>query len=325
MTRELEIEAFLDRAGWSNARRLPLAGDAGNRRYERLADPIQGSAILMDAVPKLGEDIRPFLKIAQHLTDCEISSPEIFSHNISLGLILMQDFGDELLYKVANESPHLELRLYRIAIDALRELHKSPPPKEVSNYLAPEMAQASATTLLWYCDEGLSEKIGLEVENSLRSLDWSNPVLGLRDYHAQNLGYRNEQIGIAQIGVLDFQDAQLGHPLYDATSLIHDARRSLDLSVVNLLVKELAEHYNGRDDFKYAFAAISAQRNLRILGVFSRLCLRDGKPNYLNLIPHVWKNLWKDLSHPRLSGLNDVCKNLPTPSAEFLEGLKQNA
>ncbi|MEN9017000.1 MAG: phosphotransferase, partial [Hellea sp.] len=175
MTRVAEIKAFLEKAGWSRVQREPIAGDAGNRRYERLTDPTQGNAILMDAEPKLGEDIRPFLKIAQHLSDCEISSPEIFSHDISLGLILMQDFGDELLHKVANESPHLELRLYQIAIDALRKLHKSPPPKEVSNYLAPEMAQASATTLLWYCDEGLSEKIGLEVENSLRSLDWSNP------------------------------------------------------------------------------------------------------------------------------------------------------
>ena len=97
MTRALEIEAFLAKANWSSARRTPMAGDAGNRRYERLADPVQGNAILMDAEPKLGEDIRPFLKIAKHLSDCEISSPEIFSHDISIGLILMQDFGDELL------------------------------------------------------------------------------------------------------------------------------------------------------------------------------------------------------------------------------------
>ena len=325
MTRALEIEAFLAKANWSSARRTPIAGDAGNRRYERLADPIQGSAILMDAEPKLGEDIRPFLKIAKHLSDCEISSPEIFSHDISIGLILMQDFGDELLYKVASESPRLELPLYRLAIDALRKLHQSPPPKEVSDYLAPEMAKASATALSWYCDEVLSKEIGLEVESSLRSLDWSNPVLVLRDYHSQNLVYRDEQTGIAQMGVLDFQDAQLGHPLYDVASLIHDARRSLDPSVVDLLLKELTKNYNRKDDFEYAFAALSAQRNLRILGVFSRLCLRDRKPNYLNLIPHVWKNLWKDLSHPLLSDVSDVCKNLPAPSPKFLEGLRKDA
>ena len=325
MIRALEIEAFLDKASWSKAKRTPLAGDAGNRRYERLADPIQGNAILMDAEPKLGEDIRPFLKIAQHLSDCEISSPEIFSHDISLGLILMQDFGDELLYKVANETPYLELPLYRLAIDALRKLHKSPPPAEVSDYLAPEMAKASAITLSWYCDEVLSKAIGVEVANCLGLLDWSNPVLVLRDYHAQNLVYRHEQTGIAQVGVLDFQDAQLGHPLYDAASLIRDARRSLDASSVGILLKELAENYNRNDDFKYAFSALSAQRNLRVLGVFSRLCLRDGKPNYLNLIPHVWKNLWKDLSHPHLSDLSSVCEKLPTPSPEFLEGLRQNA
>ena len=79
MTRVLEIEAFLNKAGWSKVQRTPLAGDAGNRRYERLIDPVQGSAILMDAEPKLGEDIRSFLKISLHLSDCEISAPKIFS------------------------------------------------------------------------------------------------------------------------------------------------------------------------------------------------------------------------------------------------------
>ena len=325
MTRVLEIEAFLNKAGWSKVQRTPLAGDAGNRRYERLIDPVQGSAILMDAEPKLGEDIRSFLKISLHLSDCEISAPKIFSQDISLGLILMQDFGDELLCKVANDAPHLELPLYRLAIDALGQLHQSPPPKEVGDYLTPEMARALAATLPWYCKKTLSQKIEREVEISLGSLDWSSPVLVLRDYHAQNLIYRRDQTGIAQMGVLDFQDAQLGHPLYDAASLIHDARRSLDPTVVNTLLKELAKDNSVRDDFKYAFAALSAQRNLRILGVFSRLCLRDGKPSYLNLIPHVWKNLWKDLSHPLLSDLSSACKSLPSPSPDFLEGLRQNA
>ena len=320
-----EIEAFLDKANWSKAQRATLAGDAGNRRYERLTDPIQGNAILMDAQPKLGEDIQSFLKIAQHLSECGISAPKIFSQDISLGLILMQDFGDELLYKIASDTPNLELQFYRLAINVLSQLHQSPPPKEVGNYLAPEMSGVLAATLPWYCNKALSQDIEIEVESSLKSLDWSSPVLVLRDYHAQNLIYRRDQTGIAQMGVLDFQDAQLGHSLYDAASLIHDARRSLDPTVVNTLLKELAKNYSGRDDFKYAFAALSVQRNLRILGVFSRLCLRDGKPSYLNLIPHVWKNLWKDLSHPLLSDLSNVCKKLPSPSPEFLEGLRQNA
>ena len=324
MTRTREISTFLKQAGWPKAQRIPLTGDAGNRRYERLHDLNQGNAILMDAEPRLGEDIRSFLKISQHLLDCGISAPKIFSQNISLGLILMQDFGDELLYKAVNNAPHLELQLYRLAVDVLNQLHRSPPPKKVGCYFPPEMSKAVATTLPWYCDKRLSQDIQKEVEISLNKLDWSNPVLVHRDYHAQNLIYRYEQSALAQIGVLDFQDAQLGHPLYDVTSLIHDARRILSPSVVSLLLQELTKTYRGRDDFKYTFATLSAQRNLRVLGVFARLCLRDKKPSYLNLIPHVWNNLWKDLSHPLLTNLSKICDSLPTPSSSFLEGLRKN-
>lgn len=324
MTRAREISAFLKQAGWPKAQRIPLTGDAGNRRYERLHDLNKGNAILMNAEPRLGENIRSFLKISQHLLDCGISTPKIFNQDISLGLILMQDFGDELLYKAANDTPHLELRLYRLAIEVLNQLHKSPPPKEVGSYFPPEMSKALATTLPWYCDKGLSQEIQQETEISLSTLDWSNPVLVLRDFHAQNLIYRYEQSGLAQMGVLDFQDAQLGHPLYDVTSLIHDARRILNPSVVFLLMQELTTTYRGQDDFKHAFSTLSAQRNLRILGVFARLCLRDKKPSYLNLIPHVWKNLWKDLSHPLLTNLSKICESLPTPSTSFLEGLRKN-
>ena len=114
------------------------------------------------------------------------------------------------------------------------------------------MSKALATTLPWYCNKGLSQEIQKEAESSLSKLDWSNPVLVLRDFHAQNLIYRYEQSGLAQMGVLDFQDAQLGHPLYDVTSLIHDARRILSPSVVSLLLQELTKTYRGQDDFKYA-------------------------------------------------------------------------
>ena len=324
MTRAGEISAFLKQAGWPKAQRIPLTGDAGNRRYERLHDLNQGNAILMDAEPRLGEDIRSFLKISQHLLNCGISAPKIFNQDISLGLILMQDFGDELLYKTVNDAPNLELQLYRLAIDVLNQLQKSPPPKGVGSYFSPEMSKALATTLPWYCDKGLSQEIQEEAEISLSKLDWSNPVLVLRDFHAQNLIYRYEQSGLAQMGVLDFQDAQLGHPLYDVTSLIHDARRILNPSVVSLLLQELTKAYRGQDDFRYAFATLSAQRNLRVLGVFSRLCLRDKKPSYINLIPHVWNNLWKDLSHPLLRNLSKICESLPTPSPSFLEGLRKN-
>ena len=324
MNREGEVQKFLMSNGWATAVRSPLAGDAGNRRYERLDDPIKGQAVLMDANPSMGEDIGPFLNIAMHLSTCSLSAPKIFAKNRSLGLILMQDFGDGLLFNIAEKSPSLELELYHIALAALDQLHLNSSPLGVGNYMAADMAEAAGTTLTWYCSTELAAEISTELLHQLKKLDWSNPVLVLRDYHAQNLIYRHEEEGLARMGLLDFQDAQLGHPLYDAASLIHDARRNLTPAVANQLKTHLELKYNRSDGFAHAFSALSAQRNLRILAVFARLCLRDGKPGYLDLMPRVWKNLWKDLNHPLLSGLARLCKKLPKPTSAFRLELRKN-
>ena len=322
MTRADDIHEFLTSTGWAKATRAPLAGDAGNRRYERLADSANNKAVLMDADPAMGEDVRPFLKIAAHLTSCGLAAPKIFSQNAEQGLILMQDFGDGLLFTLAEQSPDLELGLYRLALAALDQLHKTAPPTGVGQYMADDMAKGAEITLAWYCNQELAAAIAAELRMQLQNLDWSDPVLVLRDYHAQNLIYRPEETGLDQMGQLDFQDAQLGHPLYDAASLIHDARRSLTPTVAHQLKQELAANYQRADTFEHAFSTLSAQRNLRVLALFARLCLRDGKPGYLDLMPHVWDNLWRDLSHPDLVTLAKICANLTPPSPELRSKLR---
>jgi len=314
MSRSADIHAFLKAAGWDMAQRLPLAGDAGNRKYDRLIHPEKGPAILMDADPARGENIQPFVNIAAHLKNCDLSAPEIYSVNHDLGLILLEDFGDQLLFDVANTTPRLEYPLYKLCLEALDQLHQTAPPVNVGSYFPQEMARAAEITLPWYCDPDLAAAITDALLKQLDSLDWTHPVLVLRDYHAQNVVYRPEKSGLAQIGLLDFQDAQLGHPLYDAASLIHDARRSLNPDVERRLKDGLAETYAGSDDFHRALSTLSAQRNLRVLALFARLCLRDGKPGYLKLMPHVWNNLWRDLSHPHLSDLFRICQSLPEPT-----------
>ena len=322
MSRSAHIQTFLKTAGWDMAQRGPLAGDAGNRKYERLNHPQKGTAILMDADPATGEDIRPFLNIAAHLKSCDLSAPEIYNADCDLGLILLEDFGDQLLFDVADTTPELEYPLYKMCLKALTQLHQTPPPLNVESYFPHEMAQAAEITLAWYCSPDLGATIAAELLKQLGNLDWTRPVLVLRDYHAQNVVYRPKQSGLAQIGLLDFQDAQLGHPLYDAASLIHDARRSLDPNVEQRLKDALAQTYAGADDFHHALSTLSAQRNLRVLALFARLCLRDGKPGYLKLMPHVWNNLWRDLSHPHLSDLFRLCQSLPEPTPNLQSELR---
>ena len=322
MIRSEELITFLQESGWGSATRTPLAGDAGRRKYERLTDNRNGFAILMDAPTNLGEDIEPFLQVADYLKRCGLCSPQIFAHDTRLGFILMEDFGDGLLFNIALNSPKLELTSYTLALKALQVLHKAPPPETSGRYFALEMAKAASLAAIWYGDSDKAKELELSVKSVLDRLDWSKPVLVLRDYHAQNLIYCPAKTGLEKIGILDFQDAQLGHSLYDAASLLKDVRRNVSAEVLTKLMAILRKSYHNRDDFDFAFAAVSAQRNLRILGVFVRLCIRDGKAGYVDLIPRVWRNLWTDLQHPDLSNLANLCRGLPTPDQKFLLNMR---
>jgi aminoglycoside/choline kinase family phosphotransferase len=149
-------------------------------------------------------------------------------------------------------------------------------------------------------------------------------VLILRDYHAENLLWLPDRIGVARVGLLDFQLAQMGQPGYDLVSLCQDARRDAGLGVAAAAVR----HYldltgQGAATLDAGLAVLGAQRALRILGIFARLCLLGGKPGYVALIPRVWGQLQQNLSHPALAGLAPICHRLlPEPTPERLERIR---
>jgi len=124
-------------------------------------------------------------------------------------------------------------------------------------------------------------------------------VTVLRDYHAENimlLGSLQKQ------GLLDFQDALVGHPAYDMVSLLQDARRDVSPEVETAMIdRYLAATGADRETFLADYARLGAQRNAKIVGIFVRLWKRDGKARYLDLIPRVWRQLERDLAHPALA------------------------
>ncbi|MEX2647967.1 MAG: phosphotransferase, partial [Alphaproteobacteria bacterium] len=120
-------------------------------------------------------------------------------------------------------------------------------------------------------------------------------------YHADNLLWLPTRTGARRCGLLDFQDATLGSIAYDLVSLLEDARRD----VAPVIVARALERYHGlvggdRAGFEAAYAVLGAQRNTRIVGVFTRLWRRDGKACYLDLLPRVWRHLEGDLRHPAM-------------------------
>jgi len=322
------LAEFLACAGWADAIRAPLAGDASNRRYDRLTGGPGGrSAVLMDADPASGEDVKPFLAIARHLTALGLSAPAILSEDTRHGFLLLEDLGDDLFARVTAREPALELPLYEAAVDLLVELHRSAPPDGLAAYDASTMAGLACLPFDWYLPplEGSArdeerEAFRAEIETLLRSAVLPS-VLILRDYHAENLLWLPGRSGAARVGLLDFQDALVGHTAYDLVSLLEDARRDVPEGLqVQMRARYVAAAGCDPEQFAAAYALCGAQRNLRILGVFARLCVRDGKPGYLPMMPRVWGHLMRDLSHPALAGLRDrVLRALPPPTPDRLE------
>lgn len=329
--RQRLADRFLAGTAWAGWTRADLAGDASNRRYERLTDPGTGhSAVLMDAPPEAGEDTRPFLRIARYLLDLGLSAPRILAEDSDTGFLLLEDLGDGLFARVIPGDPGLEPTLYATATDLLTGLHRAPPPP-VPAYDTALMTDLAGTALSKYRagiegarDPALEARFAALFRPLLDTHAPERPVLILRDYHAENLLWLPGRDGVARVGLLDFQDAMLGHPAYDLVSLLQDARRDVPPGIE----AEMLARYTtaaGMDPARFAadYAVIGAQRNLRILGIFARLSLENGKPHYIDLIPRVWDLLQRDLAHPALAAVAGfLAENLPAPTPARLNRLR---
>lgn len=306
-------QGFLAKAGWGDVPRRPLAGDASFRRYDRLAGNGR-RAVLMDAPPP-HEDVRPFLAVARLLRKLELSAPEILAEDVEAGLLLLEDFGDRTYTRLLADGGD-EAALYRLAVDVLIALHRRFEPAlgaGIPPYDEARLLNEAALLVDWY----LPAVSGRPTPQNLRAeylamwralLPLANAVpatLVLRDYHVDNLMLLEGRSGLAACGLLDFQDAVIGSPAYDLVSLLEDARRDVSPG----LASGLSEHYLAefpaldRGVFTTAAAVLAAQRNCKILGIFTRLCVRDRKPQYLVHTPRLWRLVDRDVSHPALAPL----------------------
>jgi aminoglycoside/choline kinase family phosphotransferase len=323
---------FLALAGWGGATRAALAGDASSRRYERLSRATGETAVLMDAPPATGEDVRPFTAIARHLAGLGLSAPLILAEDAEQGFLLLEDLGDALFARLLARDPAREAELYAAATDVLVALHRHPAPADLPRLDATTMPPLVAPVFDWYHAGATGRPARPEARAALEdalaeALDClapvSRPVLILRDYHAENLIWLPGREGAARVGLLDFQDARAGHPAYDLVSLLEDARRDVAEPTRQLAIRRYIEATGAAaETFEAALAVQGAQRNLRILGVFARLSLHFGKAQYVDMIPRVWAHLRRDLAHPALAAVARTTAPLPAPDPALLKRLK---
>jgi tRNA threonylcarbamoyl adenosine modification protein YjeE len=329
-----------------------LQGDASPRRYARMTKPDGTRALLVDsprrpdgppirdgksysAIAHLAEDVAAFVAIANALREAGVSTPEIFAEDLDQGLLIVEDFGDKVFGSEVQRGAN-QIALWQRATDTLVVLQSSPPPRHIP-------LSGGASFELPQADEGV---LGIETQ---LLLDWYWPALHgrpapasardeftaewerifarilkqpqtwlLRDYHSPNLIALDDRVPPRDVGIIDFQDALRGPAAYDLVSLLQDAR----LDVPESLEKDLLERYvaamTKRDatfdaqEFRFSYAALGTQRNTKILGIFARLAMRDGKRQYLAHMPRIWGYLERNLRHEGLLTLSAwYDRNLP--------------
>ncbi len=352
------IQGVLRRSGWNGAARILMQGDASTRLYERLVKPSGESAILMvspprpdgppvrrgkpySAIAKLAETVHAFVAMDRGLRALGFSAPKIHGEDLETGLLVLEDLGQT---PVVDDNGPIPDR-YAEAVKLLTHLHSTvvPPVLPVTDTVNHSLPPYDLEALLievdllleWYvphiAGRMLSSPAKFEFakvwSETLKDVIEGQQTWTLRDYHSPNLIWIEGREGIKRIGVIDFQDAVLGHPAYDTVSLLQDARvdvpAELELKLLGLYIRERRARNEAFDmaAFSSAYAILGAQRATKILGIFARLDKRDGKPHYLRHLPRIEGYLRRNLAHPALANLKEwydthlphLSSNLETP------------
>jgi N-acetylmuramate 1-kinase len=345
------VRDFIDEAGFGEAQRLRMQGDASTRIFERLTSDDR-TAILMNAprrpdgppvrdgkpysaIAHLAEDIVPYIALAAGLRRIDLAAPEILHADLDDGLLMMEDLGDERIVSGDPPAP-VEMR-YAAAVDLLASLHGRNLPNRLPvtsalDYRLPrydlDAFLIEAELLLdWYLVNA-GAPVGDTARAAFVTL-WRQalePAMAapatwvLRDYHSPNLLWLPQREGSARIGLVDFQDALFGPAAYDVASLLQDARvdvaEPMEMNLLGRYVRARLSHNRSFDTggFTLLYATLAAQRATKILGIFARLQRRDGKPQYLRHVPRLWGYLQRSLAHPALAGLKAwYAANVPPP------------
>jgi aminoglycoside/choline kinase family phosphotransferase len=346
----LGARRLIDRAGWGEARRDFMQGDASSRAYERLTQPSGETAILMispprpdgppvrggkpySAIAKLAERVDAFVAMDKGLRGLGLSAPDIYAADLQTGLLLIEDLGGQGVVNEAGPIPERTIA----AAEALAHLHgqRLPtilPVSEGLDHVIPDydsQALEIETELLldWYAPHIAGAALAAVTKKQFQRF-WA-PLIAdivqapstwvLRDYHSPNLIWLPAREGLRRVGIIDFQDAVLGHGAYDVVSLAQDARVDVPPELEMRVLAAYAAARRTADPafdmaaFARAYAILGAQRATKILGIFARLDKRDGKPAYLKHLPRVSRYLMRNLAHPALVDLrNWHNKHLPS-------------
>ena len=296
-----------------------IKGDASYRKFFRKKDKKFSSIIIFSKREKL-KNLLIYDAVNKILIKNKILAPRLYNENYSNNYIEIQDFGNETILNKLNKKKTIKFIYFKKIIQLLNKIQliKSRKIKTFKNksYIIPEynkkiLIREANLFCDWYVNnkfsrvrkDKFSKKFKKIKKKLTLNLKLKNDIFVHRDFHISNL-----MIIKNQIGVIDSQDALIGNKAYDLASLIDDVR----FKTPKLFKDQVFSFYTNKlkkleiDKLKNDFEILSVLRNLKIIGIFTRLAIRDGKKNYLKMIPYTWKlihmrikenNLFNDLEN----------------------------
>lgn len=312
-----KAKEFLAKNNFANCEITKVAGDASFRSYYRVF--AQNKNFILMFAPPAYEKVEPFIAVDEFLVTNDLPAPKIYAKDFEQGFLLLQDFGDDSLNKFLTKNPELELDFYKKSVNCLVELHKKPDPDFLRYYNNAELTREVMLFVDWYLplknktmslvQKSAFKSAFLELFDELQNSTLiTKPSVILRDYHADNLMILPDET----IGLIDFQDALIGSKAYDLVSLLEDARRDIDAKTCDKVYDYFTrESKIDEVEFKKEYEILSLQRNIKIVGIFARLYLRDKKSNYLNYLPRVENFIHKRInsSSANLCKISEIIKN----------------
>jgi hypothetical protein len=351
------LQRLLEQTGFAEAERAPLAGDASTRSYERLrlgerravlmnappkedppcppgATPAQRRTMGWNAVARLAASrVEAFAAVAAYLKSIGLAAPEIYGMDAAAGYAVLEDMGDDLYANVIGKGAE-EIPLYQAAAELLAHVHAAEAPAKL---VAPGGAvwpflDYDALALEVNADlfvEWVPKAENIRIDDAARGR-WEKVRDGLivkalgfpraftiRDYHAENLLWLPERVGLQRVGLLDFQDAVRGWRAWDFSMLLHDARRDVSPAAHDVAIRTYLDLTGDNEaEFQRELSVLGAINVMRILGIFSRLTARDGKMRYREFMPRMWGHLARALQNPALADTRAFVQDVARPYLE---------
>ncbi|MDP4708849.1 MAG: phosphotransferase [Rickettsiaceae bacterium] len=315
--RESRLKQFVDQYFPQASSSLEsILGDAGQRSYYRMA--FQGKTyVIMDCPPSYCS-VGAFVDVGIYLQKKAFSVPQIIHKDIEQGFLILEDFGPlsvkNYLLGGAGQGASEHQTIYHLIIDLLVSLQSEEPPSGLVSYDNELLLSELKLFVDWYIPHAYGREVHVHeleefMEIWLNILESQAPMpssMVLRDYHVENMMYLEERKSIKKLGLLDFQDALTGSPIYDLVSVLEDAR----IQVPRSDALRYVEYFSKKKEIDIEkvllnYHILGAQRNSRILGIFARKAVRDHDASYLQYIPRVLKYLEYDLSYVALAPLKD--------------------